>query len=60
MSKKLTDKKSNGAGKKTGRSALAGKIATKKSGKKKELTADEMLLRIWKKTYATRHKRLDV
>jgi hypothetical protein len=49
MSKKLTDKKSNGAGKK----------ATK-TKKKKELTADEMLLRIWKKTYATRHKRLDV
>ena len=50
MSKKLTEKKSNGAGKEPRKTAK----------KKKELTADEMLLRIWKKTHATRHKRLDV
>ena len=51
MAKKLTEKKTNGAAKK------AGKQTAKK---KKELTADELLLRAWQKTYENRHKRLDV
>ena len=53
-------KKENGK-RTSSRIATTGKFVTSKSGKKrKELSADEMLLRIWKKTYATRHKRLDV
>lgn len=82
MSKKLTEKKGNSAGRKTTTARKPRGIivtahgdlevegtndkprrvrrnpATKK--KKKELTADEMLLRAWKKSYENRHKRLDV
>lgn len=54
MSKKLDAAKGNGAGRKK----TTGQKSIKR--KKKELTADEMLLRAWKKTYENRHKRLDV
>jgi len=52
--------------KKTGRSTTgrntttATSLTQKAVKKKKELTADELLLKAWKKTYANRNRRVDV
>jgi hypothetical protein len=48
------------ATKSKGRKTVAGgALAQTAEKKKKEMTADEMLLRAWKKTYENRGKRID-
>ena len=61
MAKNPIKKKTNGTATKPKRKDMVagGALAQTTEKKKKELTADEMLLRAWKKTYENRGKRID-
>ena len=59
MAKNPTKKKINGVAAKLKKTVAGGALIQTAEKKKKELTADEMLLRAWKKTYENRDKRIN-
>jgi len=56
MSTKQTITNPRKAGRQNGAPKIQGKKVIKKE---EEMTADELVLKAWKKTYANRHHRLD-